>query len=119
MTRRRSWLVAVAGGIGLAVAVVVIGLVLLRPSASTSVDSTSVDSITVDCDGIGSSEACAAWATDLLARGPGIRTFDPEDLAHVRLTRPFPLPGDCEVAWFVSRTLDEPAARETVACPNG
>ena len=114
MTRRRSWLAAVAGGIGLAVAVVVIGLVLLRPSASTS-----VDGISVDCDGIGSSEACEAWATDLLARGPGIRTFDPEDLAHVRLTRPFPLPGDCEVAWFVSRTLDEPAARETVACPNG
>jgi hypothetical protein len=112
MTRRPSLLIAVAGGLALAVAIAIVGVLLLRPSSTAS-----VGSITVACEGVGSGEACGAWASDLLAQGPGVHTFDPEDLAHLRLTRPFLLPGDCEVAYYVSRTLEQPAAREAVACP--
>jgi hypothetical protein len=112
MTRRA--IVAAVGGLVLTVAVVLIGLVLLRPSTSASVG----DGVTVACDGIGSVEACAEWAASILATGPGIHTFDPEDLAHVRMARPFLLPGDCEVAYYVGRSLDEPVARETIPCPD-
>jgi len=114
MTRRPSILVAVAGGLVLAVAVVAIGLVLLRPWATASVS----DGVTVACEGIGSADACADWAASVLAAGPGIHTFDPEDLAHLRLARPFLLPGDCEVEYYVGRTLDAPVARETIPCPS-
>ena len=110
MSRRP--MVAVVGGLVLAVAVAGVALLLLRPSSAAT-----VDGVTVACDGIGSTDACAAWAASVLATGPRIHTFDPEDLAHLRMTRPFLLPGDCEVRYYVGRTLDEPVARETVACP--
>jgi hypothetical protein len=112
MTRRP--VVAAAGGLVLTVAVVGVALLLLRPSSTASVG----DGVTAACDGIGSADACADWAASILAAGPGIHTFDPEDLAHVRMTRPFLLPGDCEIAYYVGRSLDEPVARETVACPD-
>jgi hypothetical protein len=114
MTSRPSPWAAAIGGLVLAAAVVAIGALLLRPSSTAS-----VEGVTVACDGIGEVATCAAWARDLLADGPGIHTFDPDDLAQVRLTRPFPIPGDCEIAYYVGRTLDEPVARETVACPDG
>jgi hypothetical protein len=110
---RRS-IMAAAGGLVLTAAVVGVALLLLRPSTTASVGG----GVTVACDGIGSADACAAWSASVLATGPGIHTFDPEDLAHLRLVRPFLLPGDCEVEYYVGRTLDEPVARETVACPD-
>lgn len=111
---RRSWVPAAIGGIVLAAMVAAVGLLLLRPMATAS-----VASITVACDGIGSEVACERWAADLLAAGPGIHTFDPDDLAHLRLVRPFLLPGECEAEYFVGRSADAPVARETVACPQG
>lgn len=113
MSRRPSLAIAVIGGLVLALGVALAGLLLLRPWASAT-----VGDVTVACEGVGSTAACERWAAGLLADGPGIHTFDPEDLAHLRLMRPFPLPGDCEVAYYVGRTLEEPVAREVVACPD-
>jgi hypothetical protein len=111
--RRSRWPVLLAGGVVLAAAVLVAGLVLLRPTSSAT-----IGEVRVECDGIGSAAACERWAADLLAAGPGIRTFDPEDLASLRLSRPFPLPGACAVDYYIGREA-EPAARETVDCPAG
>ena len=112
MRRRVPWPAAVAGGIALAALVIVVGAIMLRPT-TTAV----VDGITIECDGVGSDDACAAWAASRLAEGPHIRTFDPDDLARMRLLRPFPLPGACTAEYFVGRDPDEPVARETVDCP--
>jgi len=108
------WPAAVAGGIALAAVVMVLGAVLLRPT-STAV----VDGVAIECDGVGSTDACAAWAATRLAEGPGIRTFDPADLERLRLTRPFPLPGACTAEYYVGRDPNDPAARETGDCPAG
>jgi hypothetical protein len=114
MSRRVPWPAAVAGGIVVAALVIVLGAVLLRPT-STAV----IDGVAIECDGVGSTDACAAWATSRLAEGPGIHTFDPADLERMRLVRPFPLPGACTAEYYVGRDPDEPAARETIACPTG
>jgi len=99
----------------LAVVVGLIWLTILRPTSVATVG----DSIEVECDGIGSDETCEAWAMAILAAGPGIRTFDPDDLVRLQLTRPVLLPGECRADYFISREPDEPAARETVDCPAG
>jgi hypothetical protein len=112
--RRVGWPVAVAGGVVLAAVVVVLGALLLRPSSTAT-----VDGIAVECTGLGSTEACAGWGAAVLADGPRIHTFDPDDLARVRLTRPFPLPGECLAEYFIGRDPDDPAAREEVDCPAG
>jgi len=112
VSRRVPWPAAVAGGLALAVLVIAVSAVALRPT-TTAV----VDGVTIECDGVGSADACAAWATSRLADGPHLRTFDPDDLARVRLLRPFPLPGSCTAEYFLSRDLDDAVARETVDCP--
>jgi hypothetical protein len=104
----------VAGGIVLALLVGWLGALTLRPTATAS-----VDGVAVECDGVGTTDACEAWATALLDEGPGIHTFDPGDLERMRLGRPFVLPGDCTVEYFVGRDLEEAVARETVTCPAG
>jgi hypothetical protein len=104
----------VAGGVVLAAVVAWVGALALRPVATVS-----VGDVAVECVGIGSTDACEAWATARLADGPDIRTFDPADLERIRLVRPFLLPGDCTVEYFVGRDLDEAVAREVVACPGG
>jgi hypothetical protein len=106
--------VAVAGGIALAAAVLVVATVLLRPTSTAM-----LAAVRVECDGIGSAEACARWAAEVTAAGPGLRTFDPDDVTRLRLSQPFPLPGDCRVEYYLGRDPDQPAARETVDCPAG
>ena len=65
------------------VATLVAAVLILRPSATV----TTSGGLAVECAGIGDEAACAAWAEAVLADGPGIHTFDPEDLDGVRLGR--------------------------------
>jgi hypothetical protein len=104
-------------GLILAVALIVltigvIGTLLLRPTSTT----TTSAGVTVEC--IGGDEAeCAAWAASVLADGPGVHTFDPEDLERVRVGRSIlGLVGDCQAEYFLGR-FDDVAARERVPCP--
>ena len=55
MSRRVPWPAAVAGGLALAVLVIAVSAVALRPT-TTAV----VDGVTIECDGVGSADACAA-----------------------------------------------------------
>jgi hypothetical protein len=86
-----------------------------------SIDATAVttDGIAVECVGIDEA-ACAFWAESVMAEGPGIRTFDPDDLVRIRLSQPIlGLIGECQAEYFVGRDDDETAAREAVPCPGG
>jgi hypothetical protein len=104
----------VLGAVLALVAVVVVMTLLLRPSATV----TTGGGLTVECAGIGDESACAAWAEDVLAEGPGIRTFDPGDLEGVRLGRSvLDLLGECQAEYFLGRFGDDVAAREPVRCP--
>jgi hypothetical protein len=79
---------------------------------------TTSGGLVVECAGIGDETACAAWAEAVLADGPGIHTFDPEDLDGVRLGRSvLGLAGECQAEYFLGRFGDEVAAREPVPCP--
>lgn len=113
MSGRISLPLAIGGGILLAALVAVVALVVLRPTAGTA-----VGEVAVRCEGIGSTEACADWARHVLDAGPGLHTFDPEDVVELRLHRPFLVPGACDVEYFVGRERDEPAGREEVDCPS-
>jgi hypothetical protein len=112
----RSRLALVAGAVLAVAAALVIGLLLFRPVATA----TMRGNVAVECVGIGSDDACAAWANSVLADGPGIHTFDPDDLERVRLsTSVLDLVGDCTAEYFVGRFGSEPVARETVPCLGG
>jgi hypothetical protein len=102
-------------GVGLAlVAILVFATLLVRPSATVR----SAGGLAVECAGIGDEPTCAAWAEAVLADGPGIHTFDPEDLESVRLGRSFlGILGDCQAEYFLGRFGEEAAAREPVPCP--
>jgi hypothetical protein len=55
----------------------------------------------------------------VLADGPGMHTFDPDDLERVRLGRSvLGLMGDCQAEYFVGRFGGEAVARQTVPCPD-
>jgi len=112
MTRARAPL---AIGLVLAlVATLVAAVLILRSSATV----TTRGGLAVECAGIGDEAACAAWAETVLANGPGIHTFDPEDLEGVRLGRSvLGLVGECQAEYFLGRFGDEVAAREPVPCP--
>lgn len=112
MTRSR---VSLAVGVGLAlVATLVVASLLVRPSATV----TTSGGLAVECAGVGDEVACAAWAEAVLADGPAIRTFDPEDLEGVRLGRSvLGLVGECQAEYFLGRFANEVAARESVPCP--
>lgn len=87
---------------------------LLRPTSTT----TMPDDVAVECVGV-EAAGCEAWAASVLADGPGIHTFDPEDLERVRLSHSvLGLFGDCQAEYFVDR-YDDAVARETVDCPEG
>lgn len=88
--------------------------VLLRPTGTT----TTPGGVAVECVGVDAAE-CAIWAESTLADGPGIHTFDPEDLERVRLSHSFlGLFGDCQAEYFLGR-YDEAVAREIVDCYEG
>ncbi len=112
MSRTRTPLAAV---VVMALVATLVGAVLiLRPSATV----TTIGGLAVECAGIGDEAACAAWAEAVLADGPGIHTFDPEDLDGVRLGRSvLGLLGECQAEYFLGRFGDEVAAREPVPCP--
>lgn len=114
MSGRVRWPAALAVGLALAALVIAAGAIVLRPTSNAT-----VEGIAIECDGVGSADACGAWAVSQLERGPGIRVFDPEDLQRVRLVRPFPLPGTCRAEYFVGRDPDSAVATETVDCPAG
>ena len=102
--------------IGLLVVVllaVVLALALAGPSTTVT-----VAGVTVECANTADETRCAAWAASVLEDGPGIHTFDPDDLERVRLSRSFlGLAGDCQAEYFVGRSEDA-VANETVACPD-
>jgi hypothetical protein len=105
--------------IGLVIGLLVVALlaVLALPLARPSTTVT-VAGVTVECANTADETWCAAWADSVLADGPGIHTFDPDDLERVRLSRTFlGLAGDCQAEYFVGRSEDA-AANETVACPD-
>ena len=111
----RARVAIVAGAIVAMGAALVVGAFLLRPTSTA----TTASGVTVECAGVADDSACAAWAATVLADGPGMHTFDPDDLEHVRLGRSvFGLIGDCRAEYFVGRFGGEPVARETVACPS-
>lgn len=113
MSRRRGALII--GAIAALVAALVVAMLLLRPSATV----TTAGGLAVECAGIGDEPACEAWAAAVLADGPGIHTFDPDDLEGVRLSRSIlGLAGDCQAEYFLGRFGDEAAERETVPCPD-
>lgn len=96
------------------VATLVAAVLILRPSTTV----TTSGGLAIECAGIGDESACAAWAEAVLADGPGIHTFDPEDLEGVRLGRSvLGLVGECQAEYFLGRFGDEVAAREPVPCP--
>jgi hypothetical protein len=104
----------VIGGVLALVAALVVATLFTRPSATV----TTAGGLTVECAGIGDEPTCAAWAEAVLADGPGIRIFDPEDLEGVRLGRSvLGLLGDCQAEYFLGRFEEEVAAREPVPCP--
>ena len=105
---------ALAVGAILAVGALVIAVVLLRPTATA----TTIGGLTVECLGLGDEPACAEWADTVMADGPGIHTFEPDDLERVRLGRSvFGHMGECQAEYFVGRFGSEAVARETVPCP--
>ncbi len=113
MSRWRGALII--GVIAALVAALVVAVLLLRPSATV----TTAGGLAVECAGIGDEPACEAWAAAVLADGPGIHTFDPDDLEGVRLSRSIlGLIGDCQAEYFVGRFGEEAVARETVPCPD-
>ena len=110
----RSRVALVVGAILAVAAGLVVAAVVLRPTSTA----TTADGLAVDCAGIGDGAACAAWAEAVLADGPGIHTFDPDDLERVRLGRTIlGLFGDCQAEYFVGRFGTEAVARESVPCP--
>jgi hypothetical protein len=112
MTQSRA-LFAVGAVLAVA-AILVAALLLVRPSATV----TTSGGLAVECAGIGAEAECAAWAETVLADGPDIHTFDPDDLEGVRLGRSvLGLIGECQAEYFLGRFGDEAAAREPVACP--
>lgn len=112
MSRSRSPLV-IGAVLALAAALVVAAL-LLRPTSTVTMSG----GLSVECAGIGDESACAAWAETVLADGPGIHTFDPEDLEGVRLRRSvLGLVGECRAEYFLGRFGDDVAASEAVPCP--
>ncbi len=112
MSRSRASLAI--GAVLALVVTLVVAVLLLRPSATVTTSS----GITVECAGIGDESACTAWVEAVLADGPGIHTFDPEDLEGVRLGRSvLGLVGECQAEYFLGRFGDEVAAREPVPCP--
>jgi hypothetical protein len=101
-------------GVALVVAAAVVAglLLLLRPTGTA----TALDGVAVECVGVDSA-GCAAWTELVLAGGPGIHTFDPDDLERVRLGRAvLGVFGDCRAEYFLGRYADA-VASETVACP--
>lgn len=108
--RRIVTIAAVVIGVGAIAAV--LWLTVLRPSSSAE-----VDGIEVACEGIGSDAACETWARAVLEAGPSVPTFYVSDLARMRLVRPLIGSGECEVVYFVGRSLEVPAGRETGPCP--
>jgi hypothetical protein len=110
----RSRVALVIGAILAIAAGLIVAAVVLRPTSMA----TTTSGLAVTCAGIGDGAACAAWAEAVLADGPGIHTFDPEDLERVRLGRSvFDAFGDCQAEYFVERFGTEAVARETVPCP--
>jgi hypothetical protein len=106
--------VLVAGAILVVAAAAVGGALAMRPTGTA----TTPDGVAVACIGV-EAAGCEAWAASVLADGPGIHTFDPEDLERVRLSRSvLGLFGDCQAEYFGDR-YDEAVARETVDCPEG
>jgi hypothetical protein len=112
MSRFRA---ALAVGVVLALVVAVaVTVVLLRPTATV----TTSGGLRVECAGIGEEPACAAWAEAVLADGPGIHTFDPDELEGVRLGRSvLGLWGECRAEYFLGRFGDDVVAQEQVPCP--
>jgi hypothetical protein len=112
MSRSRTALV-IGAVVALAAALLVAAL-LLRPTATA----TTTGGVAVECPGIGDAGACADWAETVLEDGPGIHTFDPEDLERLRLGRSvLGILGECQAEYFLGRYEDQVAARETVTCP--
>jgi hypothetical protein len=112
VTRSRAGLLAAL--VVAVVATVAVAALLLRPTATA----VTGDGVAVECTGVDPA-TCAAWAESVLADGPGIHTFDPEDLERVRLGRSIlGLFGDCQAEYLIGR-YDDVAARETVTCPAG
>lgn len=113
MSRSRATLII--GATAALVTALVVAVLLLRPSATV----TTAGGLAVECAGIGDEAVCAAWASTVLADGPGIHTFDPDDLEGVRLGRSIlGVAGDCQAEYFLGRFRDEVAERETVPCPD-
>jgi hypothetical protein len=110
----RSAKLVAAVAVGVAVVVIAVLAFVLSTAATT----VTTDEIAVECVGV-DEEACAQWAASVLEAGPGIRTFDPDDLERVRLSQPFlGIFGECRAEYFVERDEDDPAARESVPCPD-
>jgi hypothetical protein len=96
-----------------AVVVAAIALVILLGRSATTVTS---DGVEVEC-AVTDEATCATWADSVLADGPGIQTFDPDDLERVRVARSvLGLFGECQAEYFLGR-YDDAAARESVPCP--
>ena len=110
--------------------ILAIGLVLvagaasvigLRAASTTIVNDVGSQQVSVECSGwTGVSDGCAAWGTDLLARGAPSHTFELGDVVRVRLDRPMlGFASGCVAEYFLSRYPDEVAWTEDVPCPNG
>jgi hypothetical protein len=109
VSQRRWALLAAALAVAAAVGA---GSLLLRPTATT----TTSAGLTIECIGVDKA-ACAEWAASVLADGPGIHTFDHDDLERARLSRSFlGLFGDCRAEYFLGR-YDDASASESVPCP--
>ena len=97
MSRPRAALVV--GAVLALAATLLVAMIVLRPSATV----TTPAGLAVECAGIDES-ACAAWADAVLADGPGIHTFDPEELERVRLGRSvLGLVGACQAEYFLGQ----------------
>ena len=104
--------------IGLVLALVAGGVLLLRGASATLVSDVGERGVSVECSGwTGISDGCGAWGTDVLAMGAPSNTFEIEDVVRVRLDRPtFGFASTCVAEYFLSRYPDEVAWSEDVPC---
>ena len=92
-------------------------LVLSRPTveASSAVD----PDVTVECDGSTSvsEESCLAWGDEVLALGAPSTTFEMQDLARLRFSKPLLGFGSpCQVEYFLQRYPDDGVWDEDITC---
>lgn len=112
-------MIRIGAMVGVVVLVVLVGAWLLLGRPSVKATSSAGPRVTIQCDGSTSvsPEACLAWGDEILALGPPPTTFEMDDLARLRITKPllgFGAP--CQVEYFIERYPDDAAWNNDIPC---